>query len=188
MAAILTSIRSPFAAYILPSPSIVGRRLRFAPLTTNDRFGFRGDRVTYLSAHAPSSTSPAGQFRQGQRNSRLSIRGTQGNHTIFDGYVPAFRRHHSFVVVLARFTPLSTRNLRLLFRLVRTGICAPPSNRHTAAIRHHPPTRKRTDERTVFQPVALAVILHPRAERIIRRLPMARALSLTPPGMWRLPS
>ena len=37
--------------------------------------------------------------------------------TIFDGYVLAFRRHPSCVGVLARFTPLSTRNLRLLFRL-----------------------------------------------------------------------
>lgn len=59
--------------------------------------------------------------------------------TIFDGYVLALRRHHSFVVVLARFTPLSTRhrlwrfalqrNLRLPFRLVRTGSCTPFSNR-----------------------------------------------------------
>lgn len=49
--------------------------------------------------------------------------------TIFDGYVLALRRHHSFVVVLARFTPLSTRHLRLPFRLVRTGICTPFSNR-----------------------------------------------------------
>ena len=120
-------------------------------------------------------SSTFGRFAP-QRNSRLSIRGSQGNHTIFDGYVIAFRRHHSFVVVLARFSTLSTRNLRLLFRLVRTGIYASPSNRHTAAIRHHPPTRKRTDEHTVFQPVELAVILRPRAERIIRRLPMASAL------------
>lgn len=42
--------------------------------------------------------------------------------TIFDGYVLAFRRHHSYVVVLARFTPLSTRNLRLLFRAANAGL------------------------------------------------------------------
>lgn len=72
--------------------------------------------------------------------------------TIFDGFVPALRRHPSFVGVLARFTPLSTRNLRLLFRPGRTGIFTPASNRRTAAIRHHPPTHKRTDERTEICP------------------------------------
>ena len=61
-----------------------------------------------------------------------------------------------------RLAPLSTRlrlwyfapqrNLRLLFRLVRTGIFTPSSGRRTAAGRHHPPTHKRTDERTVFSP------------------------------------
>ena len=54
--------------------------------------------------------------------------------------------------MLARFTPLSPRHLRLPFRLVRTGIRSPASNRRTAAIRHHPPTHKRTDERTEFSP------------------------------------
>ena len=62
--------------------------------------------------------------------------------TIFDDYVLALRRHHTFVVVLARFTPLSPRHLRLPFRLVRTGIRSPASNRHTAAIRHHPPSHR----------------------------------------------
>ena len=55
MSAILTSIRPPIDAYILPCPSIVGRRFRIAPLTTNDRCGFRVDRVICLSAHVPAS-------------------------------------------------------------------------------------------------------------------------------------
>lgn len=54
MSAIQTSIRPPIDAYILPCPSIVGRRFRIAPLTTNDRCGFRGDRVICLSAHVPA--------------------------------------------------------------------------------------------------------------------------------------
>ena len=33
-----------------------------------------------------------------------------------------------------------------------------------------------------------ALISRPRAERIDRRRPMARAMLSTPPGMWRLPS
>ena len=44
------------------------------------------------------------------------------------------------------------RNLRLLFRFVRTGIFTPSSGRRTSAVLHHPPIHKRTDERTVFSP------------------------------------
>ncbi len=75
----------------------------------------------------------------------------------------------------ARFTSLSTRNLRLLFRLVRTGICTPSSGRRTAAGRHHPPAHKRTDERTVFSPWH-SLHLSPRAECCRLRL-------FSPPGM-----
>ena len=92
-----------------------------------------------------------GSFRASV-NSRLSIRGSQGNHTIFGCFRFALLRHPSCVGVSARSTSLPTRNLRLLFRLVRTGIRSPASNRRTAAIRHHPPTHKRTDERTEFSP------------------------------------
>ena len=38
--------------------------------------------------------------------------------TIFDGYVSALSRHRSYVTVSGALTPLSTRNLRLYFRLV----------------------------------------------------------------------
>lgn len=38
--------------------------------------------------------------------------------TIFDGYVSALYRHRSYVTVSGALTPLSTRNLRLYFRLV----------------------------------------------------------------------
>lgn len=35
------SLRLSIVAYTLPSPSLVGRRFCFAPLTTNDRYGCR---------------------------------------------------------------------------------------------------------------------------------------------------
>lgn len=38
--------------------------------------------------------------------------------------------------------PLSPRHLRMLFRLVRTGICTPYSNRSRADIHHHPPSHR----------------------------------------------
>ena len=38
--------------------------------------------------------------------------------TLFDGYVSALSRHRSYVTVSGALTPLSTRNLRLYFRLV----------------------------------------------------------------------
>lgn len=127
-----TSLRPPFDSYIFPSPSIFGRRLRFAPLSAKNRCGLRVDRVTAF----PLTSLPvlatgfvlSGSFRAFV-NYRLSIRGSQGHHTIFDGYVLAFRRHHSFVVVLARSTPQSTRDPRLPFRLVRTGIRTPAFGR-----------------------------------------------------------
>lgn len=52
--------------------------------------------------------------------------------TIFNGYVLALRRHPSFVGVLARFTPLLTRNLRLLFRLVNAGALLSELHSHGA--------------------------------------------------------
>lgn len=63
--------------------------------------------------------------------------------TIFNGYVLALRRHPSFVGVLARFTPLLTRNLRLLFRLVNAGALLSELQsplRHTVS--HVPPTHR----------------------------------------------
>ena len=155
MSAILTSIRPPFDAYILPCPSIVGRRFRIAPLTTNDRCGFRVDRVICLSAHVPASP------RHRLRLARVipSLRKLPALHSglprqsHYLWLLPfALLRHPFCVGVSARSTSLPTRNLRLLFRPVRTGICSPASNRRTAAIRHHPPTHKRADERTEFSP------------------------------------
>lgn len=142
----------------MPTSFQVRASLVEAPLLSaspNDRCGFRVDRVICLSAHvlpvlATGFVLP-GSFRASV-NSRLSIRGSKGNHTIFGCFRFALLRHPSCVGVSARSTSLPTRNLRLLFRLVRTGIRSPASNRRTAAIRHHPPTHKRTDERTEFSP------------------------------------
>lgn len=67
-------------------------------------------------------------------------------------------------------------NLRLPFRLVRTGICTAASSRRTDAIRHHPPTHKWTDERTEISP------WH---SLIFRRGQECRRLRLfSPPGAW----
>ncbi len=55
---------------------------------TNDRCGLRGDRLCAMF------------------------------QTLFDGYVSALSRHRSYVTVSGALTPLSTRNLRLYFRLV----------------------------------------------------------------------
>lgn len=118
-----------------------------------------------------------GSFRASV-NSRLSIRGSQGNHTIFGCFRFALLRHPSCVGVSARSTSLPTRNLRLLFRPVRTGIFTPASNRRTAAIRHHPPTHKRTDERTEISPWHSLIC---RRGQVCRRLPLS-----TPPGTWLL--
>ena len=69
-------------------------------------------------------------------------------------------------------------NLRLPFRLVRTGICTTPSSRRTTAIRRRPPTRQRTDERTDYRPwhslhlspraVMAAALLQPHPDRGLR--------------------
>lgn len=156
MSAILTSIRPPIDAYILPCPSIVGRRFRIAPLTTNDRCGFRVDRVICLSAHVPASP------RQRLRLVRVipSLRKLPALHS----WLP--RQSHYLWLLPFRFapTPLLRRGVGSLHFIANPkpplavptrkdiGIFTPASNRRTAAIRHHPPTHKRTDERTEFSP------------------------------------
>lgn len=132
---------------------VVGSALLLLRLTTAAVFGSiecYAFPLTSLPVLATGFVLP-GSFRASV-NSRLSIRGFQGNHTIFGCFRFALLRHPSCVGVSARSTSLLTRNLRLLFRPVRTGIFTPASNRRTADIRHHPPTHKRTDERTEISP------------------------------------
>ena len=79
------------------------------------------------------------------------------------------------------------RHLRLPFRPVRTGICTPSSIRSRAAIRHHPPTQKRTDERTDIR--LWHVDLPPNGNFLLNAsalMTMARISS--PPGKRILPS
>ena len=159
MAAILTSIRPPFDAYILPCPSIVGRRFRIAPLTTNDRCGFRVDRlrpaIPFRFLHDTSTplrcrSVPTRPLRSvTARGAPLHLR----LQTIFTLPFPLYPRHLRLCLRRrVRSRSSVPRNLRLLFRPVRTGIRTPSSNRRTASIRHHPPTHKRTDERTAISP------------------------------------
>ena len=133
-------------------------RLRFSPLRLTTAAVF-GSIDCALQFHSASSTTPPRRYgcrSVPPRHLRsVAVRGAPLHlrlQTIFDGYALAFPRHRSCVTVSVRFAPLSTRNLRLLFRPVRTGIFTPASNRRTAAIRHHPPTHKRTDERTEICP------------------------------------
>ena len=129
-----------------------------APLlsaSTNDRCGFRVDRVICLSAHVPAR--PCHRLRLARVIP--SLRKLPALHS----WLP--RQSHYLWLLPFRFAPtpllrrgvgplhfIANPNLRLLFRPVRTGIFTPASNRGTAAIRHHPPTHKRTDERTEFSP------------------------------------
>ena len=111
--------------------------------STNDRCGLRVER---LPSPSPLSLTPTPLLRHGVGPLSLRLR----QQTLFKGYSNALSRHRSYVAVSgASLYPLP-RNLRLLFRLVRTGIFTPSSGRRTAAVRHHPPAHKRTDERTMF--------------------------------------
>lgn len=157
MTATLTSIRPPIDAYILTGPSIFGRgsALRRIRLKTAPVFGSID---CALQFHSASSTTPPRRFgchSVPPRHLRsVTARGATLHlrlQTIFTLPFPLYPRHlrlclrcrvrsHSSVPRhrLWRFAP--QRNLRLLFRPVRPGICSTSSNRRTAAIRHHPPT------------------------------------------------
>ena len=113
--------------------------------STNDRCGFRVER---LPPPSPLSLSPTPLLRHGVGPLPLRLR----QQTLFAFPFPLSHRHLRFTSVSMRSNSNAPRNLRLLFRLVRTGICTASSGRRTAAGRHHPPTRKKTDERTVISP------------------------------------
>lgn len=164
--------RPPCVLRLMPTSLQVRASLVETPLlsaSTNDRCGFRVER---LPSPSPLSLSPTPFLRRGV--GPLSFRLRQ--QTLFDGYVPAF----AATPPKSGCWPASLRcqpgNLRLLFRLTRTGICTASSGRRTAAIRHHPPTRKRTDERTVIRPWH-SLHYSPRAGS--RRLRL-----FSPPGTW----
>ena len=147
MSAVSHTNLPPFSACCLhPSkPEHRWSRLRFNPLrlTTASAFGSRDCRLRLHYRFLPTPL-----LRHGVGPLSLRLR----QQTLFKGYSNALSRHRSYVAVSgASLYPLP-RNLRLLFRLVRTGIFTPSSGRLTAAGRHHPPTHKRTDERTVFSP------------------------------------
>lgn len=145
-----------------------------APLlsaSTNDRCGFRVER---LPSPSPLSLSPTPFLRRGV--GPLSFRLRQ--QTLFDGYVPAFAASPPKSGCWPASLRCQPGNLRLLFRLTRTGICTASSGRRTAAIRHHPPTHKRTDERTEISPWHSLIC---RRGQVCRRLPLS-----TPPGTWLL--
>ena len=145
MSAVSHTNLPPFSACCLhPSkPEHRWSRLCFAPLrlTTAAAFGSRDCRLRLHYRFLPTPL-----LRHGVGPLSLRLR----QQTLFKGYSNALSRHRSYVAVSgASLYPLP-RNLRLLFRLVRTGIFTPSSSRRTAAVRHHPPAHKRTDERTMF--------------------------------------
>lgn len=117
----------------------------FLSASTNDRSGFRVDRLR--PATPPALIRHPSCVRGSDAPVRLRLQ------TIFTLPLPLYSRHLRLCLrCRVRSHSSVPRNLRLLFRPVRTGICSPSSNRRTAAIRHHPPTHKMTDERTVFSP------------------------------------
>ena len=131
----------------------------FLSASTNDRCGFRVDRlrpaIPFRFLHDTStplrcrSVPPRHLRSVTARGASLHLR----LQTIFTLPFPLYPRHRRRSRrCRVRFHSSVPRNLRLLFRPVRTGIFTPASNRRTAAIRHHPPTHKRTDERTEFSP------------------------------------
>ncbi|MCX4285102.1 MAG: hypothetical protein OSJ47_10445 [Duncaniella dubosii] len=87
-----------------------------------DRYGIRVDR---LRPPACLRFPPTPLLRHGVGPLRLHLQ----SQTIFDGYVHAFAATPPASGRWHASTPLSTRNLGLPFRLVRTGICSPFSNR-----------------------------------------------------------
>lgn len=134
-------------------------RLRFSPLRLTTAAVF-GSIDCALQFHSASSTTPPRRFGcryVPPRHLRsVTARGASLHlrlQTIFTLPFPLYPRHLRLRLrCRVRFHSSVPRNLRLLFRPVRTGICSPSSNRRTAAIRHHPPTHKRTDERTDISP------------------------------------
>lgn len=119
----------------------------FLSASTNDRCGFRVDRLftspPFRFLHATSAV-----LRWHGATFRLR------SQTIFTLPFPLYPRHLRLrLPCRVRSHSSVPRNLRLLFRPGRTGIFSPASNRRTAAIRHHPPTHKRTDERTEISPL-----------------------------------
>ena len=134
-------------------------RLRFSPLRLTTAAVF-GSIDCALQFHSASSTTPPRRFgcrSVPPRHLRsVTARGASLHlrlQTIFTLPFPLYPRHLRLCLrCRVRSHSSVPRNLRLLFRHIRTGICTPSSNRRTAAIRHHPPTHKRTDERTEFSP------------------------------------
>lgn len=134
-------------------------RLRFSPLRLTIAAVF-GSIDCALQFHSASSTTPPRRFgcrSVPPRHLRsVTARGASLHlrlQTIFTLPFPLYPRHLRLCLrCRVRSHSSVPRNLRLLFRPVRTGIRTPSSNRRTADIRHHPPTHKRTDERTEISP------------------------------------
>lgn len=129
----------------MPTSLQIRASLVEAPLlsaSTNDRCGFRVDRL-FLPGCLRFLPTPL--LRHGVGPLRLLLH----SQTIFTLPFPLYPRHllHASGVGSVPIT-VCPGNLRLLFRLVRTGICTAAYGRRTAATRHPPPTPKRTNEHT----------------------------------------
>lgn len=128
--------RPPCVLCLLPKSFQARASLVEAPLrstSTNDRCGLRVER---LPPPSPLSLPPTPLLRHGVGSLPLRLR----QQTLFKGYSNALSRHRDAGTVSGAFPYPLPRNLRLLFRLLRTGICTPSSGRRTAAVRHHLPT------------------------------------------------
>ncbi len=122
----------------MPTSSQVRASLVEAPLlsaSAKNRFGLRVDRLQPILAPVLRDFPRKLRVHYGFHSLRPQ--------TIFTLPFPLFPRHLRLRLRRRVRSHCSVpRNLRLPFRLARTVICTPASNRHTAAIRHHPPTHR----------------------------------------------
>lgn len=168
--------RPPCVLRLMPTSLQVRASLVKAPLlsaSTNDRCGCRVERLrpTIPLRFFHGSSSPL-RCRSVPTRHLRSVTGRGASlhlrlQTLFDGYVPAFAATPPASGCWHASLSCQPGNLRLLFRLARTGICTASSGRRTAAVRHHPPTRQRTDERTAISPWHSLII---RRGQVCRRL------------------
>lgn len=159
--------------------SLVEALLRSA--STNDRCGFRVDRLPPPSPLSlPPDTAPASRCRA------AIIAPTTANslQRLLQRFIPTPFLRRGVRRVSISFAPKPP--LAIPARK-DVGIFTPSSGRRTAAVRHHPPAHKRTDERTMFS--QWHSHLPPiRAKRIIRSGRIGTLLSSATPTSTTLQS
>ena len=152
-----------------------------------DRYGFRGERLR--PPVAPSLRDFPRSLRVHYGVAPFWLQTLFDNSTSLASPTPPASLRCRCATLLCQ-----PGNLRLLFRAANAGLLhslLQSHGRHTSS--HILPTHRRcsrqhSDAHGYLRLSSATLIIRPRAEMIIRRRPMARAMLSTPPGMWRLPS